>query len=240
MHADRVGPAGDDQRHLRHFGQRNRWGWRLFGQTGRSALDQQQLFVLQRRDLDFRRGLGVVEHGNVQPPGDQPFLHGGRQPFGDRQAGLGQLLAEGPRQRHGQHPRQAGRQANGHPPGERAAHAAQFLARARHLVQDATAVLQQQLAGFGGGGAAAVADQQVLPQLDFQQPHLTREGGLRHVQRQRGLGETAQFGHAHEVFELLQIHRDSGIALFKLYIFALSGSRARGLVGRAGAEQNGG
>jgi hypothetical protein len=111
------------------------------------------------------------------------------------------------RQRHRQHARQAGRQAEGHAPGECAAHPCPALrAPVLHLVQDAACMLQQQLAGLGGRRAAAVAHQQVLAQLDFQQPHLAAQRGLGDVQRDRGPGETAQFGHTHEVFKLLEVH----------------------------------
>ena len=95
----------------------------------------------------------------------------------------GRCCAEGARERHRQHARQARRQADGHAPGQRAAHPAQVFARALHLVQDAAAVFQQQLAGLGGGDAAAVAHQQVLPQFHFQQAHLAAQRRLGHVER---------------------------------------------------------
>ena len=110
------------------------------------------------------------------------------------------------RQRHGQQARYARWQSDGHPPGERAAHPAQLLARPLHLVQDAARVLHQQLAGFGRVGAAAVAHQQVLPQFHFEQAHLARQRGLGHVQRLRGPGEAAELGHPDEILELLEIH----------------------------------
>jgi len=56
-------------------------------------------------------------------------------------------------------------------------------------------------------GAAAVAQQQVLAQLHFEQPHLAAQRRLRHLQRRRRLGEAAQFRDAHEVAELFQVHR---------------------------------
>jgi hypothetical protein len=110
--------------------------------------------------------------------------------------------------RHRQHPRQAGRQAYRHPPGQSAAHTAQFLLGALHLVQNAAAMGQQQLPGLGGHGAAAVTCQQVLPQLHLQQTHLAAQRGLGNVQRNGGAGEAAHFGHAHKVFQLLQVHDD--------------------------------
>jgi hypothetical protein len=137
---------------------------------------------------------------------DQPLLHGHREAFADRQLRVGHLLAEGARQRHGQHACQAGRQADGDAPGECAAHPAQLFAGALHLVQDAAGMLQQQLAGLGGHGAAAVAHQQVLAQFHLQQAHLAAQRRLGNVQCNRGPGEAAQLGHAHKVFELLEIH----------------------------------
>jgi hypothetical protein len=176
------------------------------GAGGRAGLHQPQGLFVQRVQIELGQGLGVVEHRDVQPTGQQPFLHGDRQRLADREAGLRQLLAEGPRQRHRQHLGQAGRQADGDPTGQRTAHPTQFLARPFHLVQDAAAVFEQQLAGLGGRGAAPVAHQQGLAQFHLQQPHLARERGLGHVERDGRAGEAAEFGHAHKVFELLQIH----------------------------------
>ena len=67
-------------------------------------------------------------------------------------------------------------------------------------------MIEQQLARLGGHGAAAVAHQQVLPQLDFEQAHLAAERGLRHVELHRGTREAAQFGDADEILELLEVH----------------------------------
>jgi len=55
-------------------------------------------------------------------------------------------------------------------------------------------------------GAAPRPCQQALAQLQLQQAHLAAQRGLRHVQRQRGAGEAAQFGHADEIFQLAQVH----------------------------------
>jgi hypothetical protein len=71
---------------------------------------------------------------------------------------------------------------------------------------------QQLLAGFGQRDAAAVAVQQRLAQLHLQRPHLARQRRLRHLQVGRRTREAAHLGHVHEVFELLQIHADDGIA----------------------------
>ena len=98
-------------------------------------------------------------------------------------------------------------------PGQRAAHAAQLFAGALHLVQDAAPMLEQQLAGFGRRRAAAVARQQVLPQLHFEQPHLAAERRLGDVQRDGGAGETAELGDAHEILESASRSMDSEITL---------------------------
>ena len=70
-------------------------------------------------------------------------------------------------------------------------------------------MFQQQLAGFGGRGAASVAHQQVLAQFHLQQAHLAAQRGLGDVERNRGPREAAEFGHAHEVFKLLEVHGSS-------------------------------
>jgi hypothetical protein len=93
------------------------------------------------------------------------------------------------------------------PPGRPgAAQPAQFLTRALDLVQDAAAMRQQQAPASVGTGAAAVARQQVLPQLDFEQADLAAQRRLGHSQRRRGAGEAAEFGHADKVFDLLEVH----------------------------------
>ena len=67
-------------------------------------------------------------------------------------------------------------------------------------------MFEQQLARFRGRRAAAVADQEVLAQLDFEQAHLPAERGLRDVERDGGAREAAEFGDADEIFQLLQVH----------------------------------
>ena len=67
-------------------------------------------------------------------------------------------------------------------------------------------MLQQQLSRLGCGDAAAIAQQQVLPQLHLQQANLSAQCGLGDVQHAGGAGKAAQLGHADEVFELLEIH----------------------------------
>ena len=67
-------------------------------------------------------------------------------------------------------------------------------------------MLQQQLAGLGGRGAAAVARQQALPQLDLEQAHLAAERRLGHVERDGGAREAAELGDAHEILQLLEVH----------------------------------
>jgi hypothetical protein len=57
-----------------------------------------------------------------------------------------------------------------------------------------------------GTGAAPVAHQQVLAQLDLQQAHLAAQGGLGNVQHDGSPGEAAQLCHAHKVFDLFEVH----------------------------------
>lgn len=65
VHADGVGPGGDDQRQAGDFGQRHLRVWggvpRFFG-----AAHQQQRVAGQRGDFEARHGLRVVEHGDVE------------------------------------------------------------------------------------------------------------------------------------------------------------------------------
>ena len=206
MHANRIGAGGNHQRQLGHVLQPDgRWR-RVFLQAGRARLHQPQGFLHQGRVLNAGHLARVVQHGNVQAAVLQVLLHGTRQAFADGQLRLGHFAAKGTGERHGQHAGHAGRQAQGHAPGEAGAHPAQLFAGAFDLVQDAAAVFQQQLAGLGWGGAAAVAHQQVLPKLDLQQAHLSAQCRLGHVQGLRGAGEAAQLGHAHKVFQLFEVH----------------------------------
>jgi len=82
-------------------------------------------------------------------------------------------------------------------------------------VQDAATVFQQQLAGLGGGDPAAIAQQQVLPQFHFEQADLAAQRGLGDVEHPGRAREAAEFGHADEIFELLQVHglRDSWFSI---------------------------
>jgi len=116
------------------------------------------------------------------------------------------LRPHGTGQRHGQHLGEAGRQADRHPAGQGAAQPPKLLARARDLVQDAPSVFEQHLACLGRHHAASGAPEQALPQLDLELAHLPAQRGLRDVERDGSPRETAQFGHAHEIFELLGIH----------------------------------
>jgi hypothetical protein len=109
-------------------------------------------------------------------------------------------------QGHGQQAGQAGWQPDRHPAGKCAAHAAQLFTGALHLVQDAAAVGQQQAPGLGGHRAAAVARQQVLPQLDLEQADLAAQRRLCNAQRRRGPREAAEFGYADKVLDLLEVH----------------------------------
>jgi len=71
-------------------------------------------------------------------------------------------------------------------------------------------MLEQQLAGFRRNGAAPIAGQQVLAQLHFQQADLAAQRRLGNVQRNGGAREAAEFGHAHEIFKLLEVHDGEG------------------------------
>ena len=53
---------------------------------------------------------------------------------------------------------------------------------------------------------AAVAHQQVLPQLYFQQTNLPAQRRLRHIQAIGSTGKTAHFSHTHKVFDLFDVH----------------------------------
>jgi hypothetical protein len=67
-------------------------------------------------------------------------------------------------------------------------------------------MFEQYLPGFGGGGAAPIPYQQVLPQFDFEQAHLSAKGRLGYVECHGGAGKTAHFGHAHKIFKLFEVH----------------------------------
>ncbi|MCY1381782.1 hypothetical protein D9M69_697340 [compost metagenome] len=64
----------------------------------------------------------------------------------------------------------------------------------------------QQQALRRGLHALGAAHQQRDPEVFLQQGHLLAERGLRHVQAFGGAGHVLHFHHAHEVFELTQIH----------------------------------
>ncbi len=100
----------------------------------------------------------------------------------------------------------ARRQPDGHPPDRLVAARAQVLARMRHQLQHRHAVVEQPLARIGQRDAPAVAQEQLLTQLGLQAAHLAAERRLRDVEHHRRLAEAAQFGHLHEVFELLEVH----------------------------------
>jgi hypothetical protein len=72
-------------------------------------------------------------------------------------------------------------------------------------------MLQQQLARLGGRGTPAIAHQQVLAQLHLQQAHLAAQGGLGNVQHHRSPGKATQLGHAHKVFDLLEVHGECSL-----------------------------
>jgi hypothetical protein len=124
---------------------RNRPRRRVFGQTLWSRCHQHQLFLGQWRQVNFLGGLRVVEHDHIKPSIDQPVLQHGGQGLADRDRGVGHLLPESSRQRHREHPRQAGWQADGHAACQRTAYPSELFPCPLHLMQDAAAVRQQQL-----------------------------------------------------------------------------------------------
>ncbi|MCY1532859.1 hypothetical protein D9M68_681550 [compost metagenome] len=89
--------------------------------------------------------------------------------------------------------------------------------------QEGAGVFQEAQAGFGGLRAAAVAIQQVLAELQFQQAHLAAERGLRHVQHFGRAGEAAPFRHPQEVFDLLEVHWVFNISISEIKDIALFG-----------------
>ncbi|MNP51983.1 hypothetical protein D3C76_1463420 [compost metagenome] len=74
------------------------------------------------------------------------------------------------------------------------------------LIHDARGVLQHLTAGVGDDHAAAMALEQVNPQLFFQLPYLPAQGGLRNVQPVGRLAEAAKFGNMNQGFELNDVH----------------------------------
>ena len=130
----------------------------------------------------------------------------GRQALDDRQPGGGKLLLETVDQRQRQLTADAGRQPDGDPADRLVAAGAQILARMRHQLQNRDAVVEQPLAGVGQRDAAAVAQEQLLAQFGLEAAHLAAERGLRDVEHHGSLAEAAEFGHVHEIFELLEVH----------------------------------
>ena len=90
------------------------------------------------------------------------------------------------------------------------------------LVQDAAPMLEQELARFRRRGAPAVAGEQVLPQLDFQQAHLPAECRLGHIQGNGGPGKTAELGNAYRASMVDTVEKNGRAA---------SGKRRRGNAG---------
>ena len=73
-------------------------------------------------------------------------------------------------------------------------------------------MLEQPLARLGRRGAAAVAQQQVLPQLHFEAAHLAADRRLRDAEQARGAAEAAQVDDVDEILELLQVHGGRRVA----------------------------
>ena len=104
----------------------------------------------------------------------------------------------------------ARRQPDGDPPDRRITVGAEVLARMRYQLQDGDAMIEQPLAGLRQRDAASIAHKQGLAQFGFKAAYLAAECRLRDIEHDGGLAEAAQFGHVHEVFELLEIHWGPG------------------------------
>ncbi len=68
-------------------------------------------------------------------------------------------------------------------------------------------MVKQAFPRLGQHHAAAGAREQGNVQIGLQQPHLPGQCGLGNIQDQGGLAEAPEFGNAHEIFQLLQVHR---------------------------------
>ena len=82
-------------------------------------------------------------------------------------------------------------------------------------MQDASTVFEHDGARLGQADAAPVANEQVLVQLNLKLAHMSAQQRLRHAEGCRSFGETAQFGHAHKRFDLLEFHAFIWNNLFK-------------------------
>jgi hypothetical protein len=168
--ADRVAALGQDQRLRRQVAQRDRRPQRLAAR--RPCRHQMQRLFAQRRDLQRRLRLRVVQHAEVDTAGGDPLGDVRRQPFDDCQPGAWQLTAESVDQRQRQRPAQARRQADHDAAGGCVALAAQLVARALRQLQHRDAVVEQAAPGFGQHDAAAVAQQQGVAQVGLERAHL--------------------------------------------------------------------
>ena len=79
-------------------------------------------------------------------------------------------------------------------------------ARALDLLQDAAGMREQALARLRRSGAATVADEKVLPELDLEASDLPADGRLRDAEQARRPREAAEVDDGDEVLELLQVH----------------------------------
>jgi hypothetical protein len=95
-------------------------------------------------------------------------------------------------------------------PDRRALHLVHFTLRALDLLQDAASVVEEPLARLGRRGAAPVAEQQALAQLDLEPSHLAADRGLRDAEQPRGPGEAAEVDDGDEVLELPEVHARGG------------------------------
>jgi hypothetical protein len=100
-----------------------------------------------------------------------------------------------------------GDQADHQAPGEQSAERRHGFAPGVGGLKRCPRVREQGLAGRREADAAAVAQEQALPELCFQTADLLADGGLRDRDPFGGAGEVALLSDRHEVGELPQLHK---------------------------------
>src|ERR1035437_649712 len=199
-------PLRNDQRVIRQLLHRQRRQCGAPPLTLGRMTHQAKRFLKQRRDLQPRLRLGVVDQTDINAAGRHPFDNVSRQPLDDSQLGDRKLLFEAVDQRERELTADTRWQPDRHPPDRLVAARAKVLARVRHQLQNRHAVVEKSLASLGKHNAATVAQEQLLAQLSLEAAHMTAERRLRDVEHYRRLAEATQLGHVHEVFELLEVH----------------------------------
>ena len=137
----------------------------------------------------------------------------GRQALDDGKGAGGIPLAKLAHERKRQVPRHGRRQADDDVTDRRVFRLVDFPPCAVHLLEDAARVLEQAFAGLRWRGAASVAQQQVLPQLDLEAADLPADRRLRDTEQARGPAEAAKIDDIDEVLELLQVHGGVGSSI---------------------------